>query len=88
MTPTEKKISKDPHDSFLEISEGRKWGVRSVVVGIWRFWCAPIFSPEVPKYLFFKGLGTSGPKIGAPQKHQILSTALLLNEVSEKSREI
>ena len=22
---------------------------------IWRFWGAPIFSPEVPKYLFFKG---------------------------------
>ena len=24
---------------------------------IWRFWGAPIFSPEVPKYLFLKGLG-------------------------------
>ena len=34
-------------------------------------WGAPIFSPEVPKYLFFKGLGTSGRKIGAPQKRQI-----------------
>ena len=38
---------------------------------IWRFWGAPIFSPEVPKYLFLKGLGTSGQKIGAPQKRQI-----------------
>ena len=38
---------------------------------IWRFWGAPIFRPEVPKYLFFKGLGTSGGKIGAPQKRQI-----------------
>ena len=35
---------------------------------IWRFWGTPIFSPEVPKYLFLKGLGTSGRKIGAPQK--------------------
>ena len=24
---------------------------------IWRFWGAPIFSPEVPKYLFLKGFG-------------------------------
>ena len=38
---------------------------------IWRFWGAPIFSPEVPKYLFLKGFGTSGRKIGAPQKRQI-----------------
>ena len=22
---------------------------------IWRFWGAPLFNPEVPKYLFFKG---------------------------------
>ena len=38
---------------------------------IWRFWGAPIFSPEVPKYQFLKGFGTSGRKIGAPQKRQI-----------------
>ena len=38
---------------------------------IWRFWGAPIFSLEVPKYLFFRGLGASGRKIGAPQKRQI-----------------
>ena len=38
---------------------------------IWRFWGALIFSPEVPKYLFLKGFGTSGRKIGAPQKRQI-----------------
>ena len=31
---------------------------------IWRFWGAPLFSPEVPKYLFLKGFGTSGRKIG------------------------
>ena len=37
---------------------------------IWRFWGAPIFGPEVPKYLFLKGFGTSGRKIGAPQKRQ------------------
>ena len=35
---------------------------------IWRFWGAPIFSPEVPKYLFFKGFGASGRKIGAAPK--------------------
>ena len=45
-------------------SEGRKWGVRSVMV-----WFGA--SPEVPKYLFLKGFGTSGRKIGAPQKCQI-----------------
>ena len=33
----------------------------------WRSWG----SPEVPKYLFLKGFGTSGRKIGAPQKRQI-----------------
>ena len=38
---------------------------------IWRFWGAPIFSPEVPKYQFLKCFGTSGRKIGAPQKRQI-----------------
>ena len=38
---------------------------------IWRFWGARIFSPEVPKYLFLMSLGTSGRKIGAPQKRQI-----------------
>ena len=38
---------------------------------IWRCWGAPVFSPEVPKYLFLKGFGTSGRKIGAPQKRQI-----------------
>ena len=37
---------------------------------IWRFWGAPIFSPEVPKHPFVKGFGTSGRKIGAPQKRQ------------------
>ena len=35
---------------------------------IWRFWGAPLFNPEAPKYLFLKGFGTSGRKIGAPQK--------------------
>ena len=34
---------------------------------IWRFWGAPLFSPEVPKDLFFKGLGASGRKIGRPK---------------------
>ena len=38
---------------------------------IWHFWGAPIFSPEVPKYLILKGFRTSGQKIGAPQKRQI-----------------
>ena len=38
---------------------------------IWRFWGAPVFSREVPKYLFLKSFGTSGRKIGAPQKRQI-----------------
>ena len=38
---------------------------------IWRFLGAPIFSPEVPKYLFLNGFGASGRKIGAPRKRQI-----------------
>ena len=35
---------------------------------IWRFWGAPIFSPEVPKYLFFKEFGDSWTENrGAPK---------------------
>ena len=35
---------------------------------IWRFWGAPIFSPEVPKYLFINGFGTSWTENrGAPK---------------------
>ena len=33
-------------------SEGREWGPFSVVLGFRILWGAPIFSPEVPKYLF------------------------------------
>ena len=61
---------------FLEKSEASQ--VRGPQMGgqirrgrIWRFWGAPVFSPQVPKYLFLKGLRTSGRKIGAPQKRQI-----------------
>ena len=39
---------------------------------IWRFWGAPIFRPEAPKPFKNRYLGTSGLKIGAPQKRQIL----------------
>ena len=38
---------------------------------IWRFRGAPIFRPEVPKPLKNRYSGTSGRKIGAPQKRQI-----------------
>ena len=38
----------------------------------WRFWGAPIFRPEIPKPFKNRYLGTSGLKIGAPQKPQIL----------------
>ena len=41
---------------------------------IWRFFGRPIFSPEVPKSLFSQGFGTSGLKIGAPQKRQNSAT--------------
>ena len=37
----------------------------------WRFSGAPIFRPEIPKPFKNRYLGTSGPKIGAPQKCQI-----------------
>ena len=33
-------------------SEGREWGVGSVVVDFGRFWGAPIINPEPPKHLF------------------------------------
>ena len=39
---------------------------------IWRFWGAPIFRPDAPKPFKNRYLGTSGLKIGAPQKRQIL----------------
>ena len=39
---------------------------------IWRFWGAPIFRPEVPKPFKNRYLGTSGLKIRAPQRRQIL----------------
>ena len=39
---------------------------------IWRFWGTPVFRPEVPKPFKNWYLGTSGLKIGAPQKRQIL----------------
>ena len=39
---------------------------------IWRFWGAPIFRPEAPKPFKNRYLGTSGLKIGVPQKRQIL----------------
>ena len=35
------------------------------------FWGTSIFSPKVPKTLVLTGSGTSGRKIGAPQKGQI-----------------
>ena len=56
------------HSRWIFESEGRKWGVRSVVVGFGVFGGAPIFSPEVRKYLFLKGFRASGLKIGAPPK--------------------
>ena len=37
---------------------------------IWHFWGAPIFRPEVPKPFKNRYLGTSGRKIGAPQKRE------------------
>ena len=44
---------------------------------IWRFWGAPIFSPEVPKYLFFKRFRTSGRKNrGAPKTPNPTTTDL------------
>ena len=53
-------------------SEGRKWEmVRPVVVEFGVFW-APRFSVQrCPNTNFLKSFGTSGRKIGAPQKRQI-----------------
>ena len=66
------------HSVAKEIKARASQNFRGPRVGGWirrgwisRCWGAPIFSPEVPKYLFFKGLGTSGRKIGAPQKRQV-----------------
>ena len=38
---------------------------------IWRFWGRPNFQSRDPQIPFLKGFGTSGRKIGAPQKRQI-----------------
>ena len=53
-------------------SERRKRGVRSVVVEFGFFLGRPDFRPEAPKPFKNWYLGTSGLKIGAPQKRQIL----------------
>ena len=67
-----KKIrSKKEFDQIASKFRGPQMGVQIRRGRIWRFWGAPIFSPEVPKYLFLKGFGASGRKIGAPQKRQI-----------------
>ena len=58
----------DLHSLFS--SEGRVWGVGSVVVGFRAFWGAPTFSPEVPKHIL-QGFGASRRKIGVPQKREI-----------------
>ena len=50
-------------------SEGREWGVGSVVVGS-AFGAPQIFAPNRSETLQNKGLGASGLKIGAPQKRR------------------
>ena len=58
-------------------SKVRRWNVnqRAANGGLDPSWLdlafARIFSPEVPKYPFLKGFGTSGRKNAAPQKRQI-----------------
>ena len=54
---------------------------------IWLFWGAPIFSPEVPNTsLLLKDFGTSGLKIGAPQKRQPTTDPTLHSRPSETPR--
>ena len=67
----EENLTKDTPPNRDFASEGRKWRVRSVMVGFGVFGAPRFSSPEVPKYLFLKGFGTSGRKMGAPQKRQI-----------------
>ena len=43
---------------------------------IWRFWGPPIFSPEVPKYQFLKGLGPLDGKFGRPKTPNSTTTDL------------
>ena len=45
---------------------------------IWRFWGAPSFSPEVPKYLFLKGFGGLWTENrGAPKTPNSTTTDLI-----------
>ena len=50
-------------------SEGRRWGVGSVVVGS-AFGAPQIFAPNRSETLQNQGFGASGLKIGAPQKRR------------------
>ena len=56
----------------VQVLRGPQMGVQIRRGRIWRFWGAPIFRPEVPKPCERRDLRTSGLKIGAPEKRQIL----------------
>ena len=78
LSPPSATVDAEKDDTYQKIGGGINF-LRGPHMGgqirrgrIWRFWGAPLFSPEVPKYLLLKGFGTSGLKSGAPQKRQIL----------------
>ena len=52
------------------VSEGREWGVGSVVVGS-AFGAPQIFAPNRYQTLQIRLFGASGLKIGAPQKRRL-----------------
>ena len=77
-------------------SEGREWGVGSICLGF-RFFGVPQFSVQRSQNTYFRGLSDlwsldrkSRHSKNAEFNHNgsNLSTAILLNEVSERSRGI
>ena len=55
---------------LVTFSEGREWGVGSVVVGS-VFGAPQIFAPNRSETLQDEGFGASGLKIGVPQKRRL-----------------
>ena len=55
-----------PNNKFLHI-RGPQMGGQIRRGRMWRFWGAPFFSPEVPKYLFLKGFELWTDNRGAPK---------------------
>ena len=70
MTHFSKKVHAFPVETPIShFSEGREWGVGSVVVGS-AYGAPQMFAPNRFETLQNKGFGASGLEIGAPQKRR------------------